>query len=81
MISRHPPNREQSIKDPHKRFPSGKIEEKGDETDLPSIRRPSYFARAPYHEVISADDAQTYIVEFTRLPKRMSGYTCMSTPT
>jgi hypothetical protein len=65
VISRHPPNREQSIKDPHKRFLLGKIEEKGDATDLASIRRPSYFARAPYHEPIAADDAQTYIVEFT----------------
>jgi len=65
VISRHPPNREQSIKDPHKRFLLGKIDEKGDETDLASIRRPAYFARAPYHEPIAADDAQTYIVEFT----------------
>src|SRR6202041_125964 len=65
VISRHPPNREQSIKDPHKRFLLGKIEEKGDATDLRSIRRPSYFARAPYHEPIADDDAQTYIVEFT----------------
>ena len=64
-MSRHPPNREQSITDPHKRFLLGKIEEKGDETDLASIRRPSYFARAPYHEPIAADDEQTYIVEFT----------------
>jgi hypothetical protein len=65
VISRHPPNREQSIKDPHKRFLLGKIEEKGDETDLASIRRPAYFAREPYHEPIAADDAHTYIVEFT----------------
>ena len=65
VMARHPPNREQSITDPHKRFLLGKIEEKGDETDLASIRRPAYFAREPYHEPIAADDAQTYIVEFT----------------
>jgi len=65
VIARHPPNREQSITDPHKRFLLGKIDEKGDATDLASIRRPSYFAREPYHEPIAAEDAQTYIVEFT----------------
>jgi hypothetical protein len=65
VIARHPPNREQSITDPHKRFLLGKIEEKGDATDLATIRRPAYFARAPYREPIAADDAQTYIVEFT----------------
>jgi pimeloyl-ACP methyl ester carboxylesterase len=65
VMARHPPNRERSIKDPHKRFLLGKIEEKGDATDLASIRRPAYFAREPYREPIAADDAQTYIVEFT----------------
>jgi hypothetical protein len=47
------------------RFLLGKIEEKGGDTDLSTIRRPGFFARAPYHEPVAADDPQTWIVEFT----------------
>jgi hypothetical protein len=69
VMARHPPNREQNIKDPHARFLMGKLDEKGDATDLSTVRRPVYFARAPYHEPIAADDPQTYVVEFTAPPE------------
>src|SRR5215469_3724566 len=69
VMARHPPNREQNITDPHARFLLGKLDEKGDSTDLSTVRRPAYFAREPYHEPIAADDPQTYVVEFTAPPE------------
>ena len=39
VVARHPPNKEYNLKDPHGRFLLGKIEEKGGDTDLTSIRR------------------------------------------
>jgi hypothetical protein len=68
VMARHPPNKEQLVTDPHAKFLLGKIDEKGDATDLASIRRPAYFARAPYNEPIAKDDAQAYMVEFTVPP-------------
>jgi hypothetical protein len=80
VIARHPPNKEARLKDPHGRFLLGKIDEKGGATDLTTIRRPGYFARAPYNEPIAAVDADTSIVEFTapvepyeRLHQNMTG--------
>ncbi|HEY4030628.1 MAG TPA: hypothetical protein VGM25_09815 [Caulobacteraceae bacterium] len=69
VMARHPPNKETKMTDPHGRFLLGKIDEKGAATDLKTIRRPAYFARAPYNEPIAADDASTYIVEFTAGPE------------
>jgi hypothetical protein len=65
VMARHPPNKEYNLKDPHARFLLGKIDEKGSDTDLSTIRRPAYFSRAPYNEAIAAVDPQTYMVEFT----------------
>ena len=65
VMARHPPNKEYNLQDPHGRFLLGKIEEKGGDTDLTTIRRPGYFSRPPYNEAIAAVDAQTYMVEFT----------------
>jgi hypothetical protein len=65
VIARHPPNKEYNLKDPHARFLLGKIEEKGSDTDLSTIRRPAYFSQPPYKEAIAAVDSQTYMVEFT----------------
>ena len=80
VMARHPPNKEYKLQDAHGRFLLGKIEEKGGETDLTSIRRPGYFARAPYQEAIAAVDGDTYVVEFTapveayeRLHQNMTG--------
>jgi hypothetical protein len=65
LVARHPPNREFNMRDPHKRFLLGKIDERGPHTDLTTVRRPGFFARAPYHEPIAAADRDTYVVEFT----------------
>lgn len=65
LLARHPPNRELNLRDTHKRFLLGKIDEKGPATDLTAIRRPGFFARAPYREAIAATDPDTYVVEFT----------------
>jgi hypothetical protein len=77
---RRPPNKEHFLADPHGRYLLGKIDEQGVRTDLGTIRRPGFFARAPYREPIAAADADTYIVEFTaprdpyeRLHLHMSG--------
>jgi hypothetical protein len=43
----------------------GKVVEKGANTDLTTVRRPGFFARAPYNEPIAADEAHTWTVEFT----------------
>ena len=64
-MARHPPNKEYDDADPRHRFLLGKVEEKGGDTDLKTVRRPVFFAAAPYNEPIAAADASTYIVEFT----------------
>ncbi len=61
---RLPPNREQRITDPHHRYLLGKITEAPD-VDLRQIRRPGFFARAPYREPIAAVENATSTVEFT----------------
>jgi hypothetical protein len=68
VMARHPPNREQTITNPHARFLLGKIEEHGTKTDLTTIRRPAYFAREPYNEPIAQAESKTYTVEFTAPP-------------
>jgi hypothetical protein len=65
VLKRHPPNKEYALKNAHGRYLLGKIDEKGGDTDLSQIRRPAFFARAPYNEPIAAADPDTYIVEFT----------------
>jgi len=65
VLKRHPPNREYGLKDEHDRFLLGKIEEKGADTDLAAIRRPAFFARAPYNEPVAEVDPRTFVVEFT----------------
>lgn len=69
VLKRHPPNREFGMTDPHKRYLLGKIDERGGETDLSTIRRPGFFARSPYREPIAGADPQTYVVEFTAPPE------------
>lgn len=62
---RHPPNKEYTLKDMRGRFLLGKIDERGSLTDLSQVRRPGFFAKAPYVEPIASVDPDTYIVEFT----------------
>jgi len=70
LISRRkPPNRERSLTNPHDRYLLGKIDQDKLDVDLKTIRRPAFFARAPYNESIAEADARTFIVEFTAPPE------------
>jgi pimeloyl-ACP methyl ester carboxylesterase len=62
--ARRPPNKEYHTADPQHVHLLGKVIQQG-EIDLKSIRRPSFFAAAPYQEPIAKLDSRTYIVEFT----------------
>jgi hypothetical protein len=59
-----PPNKARSTRSTGTVDPSGKIDPDG-AVDLREIRRPAFFAKAPYAETIARADASTYIVEFT----------------
>lgn len=59
-----PPNKERATRSTGVVDPSGKIDPDG-QVDLKQIRRPAFFAKAPYREGIAEADARTYIVEFT----------------
>ncbi len=64
VTRRLPPNREQRITDPRHRYLLGKVAE-APNFDLRLIRRPGFFAQAPYREPIAAADSVTRTVEFT----------------
>ena len=64
---RHPPNREYNIHDPKLIYLFGKVMQP-DPIDLKLVRRPAFFARAPYNEAIAKLDDRTSIVEFTAPP-------------
>ena len=67
--ARRPPNRERAMADPRARFLLDKVDEPATGLlDLTTIRRPGYFARAPYLEPIAALDRTTHVVEFTAPP-------------
>jgi len=68
VMARHPPNKEYNLTDSHGRYLLGKIDERAGDTDLKTIRRPAFFARAPYNEAIAKIDSDTYTVEFTAPP-------------
>ncbi|MDQ0572137.1 pimeloyl-ACP methyl ester carboxylesterase [Variovorax paradoxus] len=59
-----PPNKARSTRSTGVVDPSGKIDPDGT-VDLRQIRRPAFFAKAPYAEAIARADARTTIVEFT----------------
>jgi hypothetical protein len=59
-----PPNKERTTRSTGAVDPSGKIDPEG-QVNLKDIRRPAFFAKAPYREGIADDDARTSIVEFT----------------
>lgn len=78
LNARRPPNKEFGTTDPHQRDLLGKVAE--GETDLRVVRRPAFFARAPYNEPIARAEPRTYTVEFLaprdpyeRLHKAMTG--------
>ncbi|HET7333824.1 MAG TPA: hypothetical protein VFI93_01810, partial [Rhizomicrobium sp.] len=64
VTKRMPPNKEYFYTDPHARFLLGKIDPKYGAA-LTKIRRPAFFARAPYHEDVANADAHTFSVSFT----------------
>jgi len=59
-----PPNKERATRVTGMVDPVGKIEPDG-QVDLRQIRKPGFFANAPYNEVIAEADAHTHVVEFT----------------
>jgi hypothetical protein len=80
VLKRHPPNKEHNLTDAQGHYLLGKVDEKGGDTDLHAVRRPGFFARAPYREAIANAERDTYTVEFTapveayeRLHQNMTG--------
>ncbi|VTU24803.1 hypothetical protein [Variovorax sp. RA8] len=59
-----PPNRERARRSTGVLDPSGRIDPEG-EVDLRHIRRPAFFAKAPYRESIAQAEPRTYTVEFS----------------
>ena len=59
-----PPNKERSTRVTGLVDPVGKIEPDG-AVDLRQIRRPGFFAKAPYNEPLAEADVRTHVVEFT----------------
>ncbi len=60
-----PPNKARSPRTTGAVDPIGKIDSDDPSVDLSQIRRPRFFAKAPYEEGIARADERTYIVEFT----------------
>ena len=59
-----PPNKERSTRVTGLVDPVGKIDPEGP-VDLRDIRRPAFFAKAPYAEPVAEAEPRTYTVEFT----------------
>jgi hypothetical protein len=59
-----PPNKERATRVTGMVDPIGKIDPEG-RVDLAHIRKPGFFAKAPYHEAIAEADGRTHVVEFT----------------
>lgn len=64
VAERRPPNRDRIITNPHTLWLLGAVPD-ADNLDLKQVRRPAFFAQAPWHETIAGLDPQTYTVEFT----------------
>jgi hypothetical protein len=59
-----PPNKERATRVTGLVDPVGKIDSDGD-VDLRQIRKPGFFAKAPYLEAVAEVDGRTHVVEFT----------------
>jgi pimeloyl-ACP methyl ester carboxylesterase len=59
-----PPNKERATRSTGVVDPSGRIDPDG-EVDLRQIRRPAFFAKAPYDEAIAEAEPRSYTVEFS----------------
>ncbi|MET3493380.1 alpha/beta fold hydrolase [Variovorax boronicumulans] len=62
-----PPNKARATRSTGTVDPSGRIDPEG-QVDLRKIRRPAFFAKAPYREGIAEAEGRTYTVEFTVPP-------------
>ncbi|TSD58858.1 hypothetical protein FFI97_000515 [Variovorax sp. KBS0712] len=60
-----PPNKARATRVTGAVDPAGRIDADSPNVDLKQIRRPAFFAKAPYREGIAEADARTHIVEFT----------------
>lgn len=69
VARRKPPHREYALTDPHLLWLLGRIDPESTDLDLGNIRRPGFFARAPYQEVIAGAEKRTFTVEFTVEPE------------
>ena len=59
-----PPNKERATRVTGMVDPVGRIDSDGI-VDLRQIRKPGFFAKAPYHEAVAEADGRTHVVEFT----------------
>lgn len=59
-----PPNKERATRVTGMVDPVGRIDSDG-EVDLRQIRKPGFFAKAPYREPVAEADGRTHVVEFT----------------
>jgi hypothetical protein len=64
MLRWLPPNKERSTRVTGTVDPIGKIDSDG-VVDLRDIRRPGFFAKAPYQEAVAEAHGRTHVVEFT----------------
>lgn len=64
ITSRLPPNKEHGIRSPRARYLLGMIDPAGGPA-LEQVRRPAFFARAPYREDIAKADPHTFTISVT----------------
>lgn len=64
VVDRRPPNRDKAITDPHARWLLGMLPDR-DPLDLALVRRPAFFAAAPWNEAIARLEPDTYTIEFS----------------
>src|SRR5579864_4201446 len=69
VLARRPPNKEHDHRSARDTYLLGKIDSDNPNVDLKTIRRPAFFARAPYREIIAQDESHTFTVEFTAPPE------------
>lgn len=67
--ARRPPHREHRAMSPRETWLLGRIDSDNPNVDLKTVRRPAFFARAPWHEAIAEDEGRAWTVEFTGPPE------------
>jgi len=69
VLTRRPPNKEHDHRSARDTYLLGKIDSDNPNVDLKTVRRPAFFAQAPYRESIAQDEGHTLTVEFTAPPE------------